>query len=108
MKSSSQLEPSPATVSRLKPALTQGLDASRSGEAVALHLRLLAPATMWAELEHCRKMADLVEEPFTLLICTSRASISSSSLHPTALFNLNQFKEELGPVGMLDRKRLGW
>lgn len=107
MKSSSQLEASPASVSRLKPDLTQGLDAGRSGGTVALHLRLLAPATMWAELEHCRKVADQVEEPFTLLICTSRASISSSSLHPTALFNLNQFKEDLGPVGMLDRKRLG-
>lgn len=107
MNLSSQLEPSPTTESRARPGLTQELAPSRSRVAVALHQRLLVPATMWAELEHCRKIADVGEEPFTLLICTSRTSISTSSLHPSALFALNEFEDDLGPIGMLDRKRLG-
>jgi lipopolysaccharide/colanic/teichoic acid biosynthesis glycosyltransferase len=107
MKSSTQLEPSPVFRSRIQPELLQPLEPSRSSEPVGLRQRWLAPATMWAELEHCRKMADVVEEPFTLLICTSRSSLSSKSMHLSALFNLNQFKDDLGPIGMLDRKRLG-
>ncbi|MEZ6152744.1 MAG: sugar transferase [Pirellulaceae bacterium] len=107
MKLSSQLEPSPVLESRFKADQTHGKKPSRGVQAVALHQRWLAPATMWAELEHCRKMADWVEEPFTLLVFTSRTPISLSSLHATSLFNLNQFKEDLGPLGMLDRKRLG-
>ena len=107
MNLSSQLESSPASKTRFKPDLTHGFDPRRSSQPVAVHQRLLLPATMWAELEHCRKVADQAEEPFTLLVCTSRTSISPSFLHPAGLGSLDQFKEDLGPIGMLDRKRLG-
>ncbi len=107
MKLSSQLEPSPASKFRFKPELTQGLGPSCSSDAVALHQSALVPAAMWAELEHCRKMADMVEEPFTLLVCTSRTSISKSTLHLAAISSQSQFSTDLGPIGMLDRKRLG-
>ncbi len=104
MNSSSQLEPFPEIASSLKPGL---LETNRRGKTVGLHQRWLPTATMWAELEHCRKMAELIEEPFTLLIVTSRTAISAKTLHPLPLYNLNQFTDVLGPIGLLDRKRLG-
>lgn len=80
---------------------------TRRSHPTEVRLRWLPPAMMWAELEDCRKIADLVEEPFALLLCTSRTSISLKSLQSSSFAGLNRFADVLGPMGLFDRKRVG-
>lgn len=70
-------------------------------------LRLLRPALMWAELEHCRKLADWNETSFFLLLCTSRKPISFEAIQASLSARGAEFANLVGLVGMLDRKRLG-
>lgn len=109
MKFSPQLESSPELRACRQPRVKQLSERSRAGGPEGLHQRRLAPASMWAELEHYRKIADQLETPFSLLIITSRSAMSPASqlMQPSRLPSLRQFADVLGPIGMLDRKRFG-
>lgn len=62
---------------------------------------------MFAELEYCRRLADLKEIPFTMIQCSPSSGVWPNALRSTVLSSLADFGDILGTIGMLDTKRMG-
>jgi len=106
MRSSMRLKLPPEAIAS-RDGRTSAPSALRPKQIREPSLRLLRPALMWAELEHCRKRADWDETSFFLLLCTSRKSISFETVQASLSTRSAEFANLVGHVGMLDRKRLG-